>query len=356
MILFYRRLRIKGTWQCGISNTREVTQPLKANGELRLGCFREPSVAKREMPVETAADSPESRYPVRRSGRQAKRTDKLEEFLSSAKRGSRKSGEPLLQTPTDVETASEASLDGNPDFKNEEDKVESPERRTRSSTRKQQQKSQGGRQTRGGGRVMVKDEESSEDEDDDKDAATEDRQGDKKEEECSVNVGDTRRAQSQPEMDSTQSGGVEQKNEHDDEDIKEQIKKEAEKDTNQDGTEKTVVGLVKRGPLRTYVNKKKVANKNTSSVKAPASKTTTSMKRETRAKSPQGSGKIQTRQRCNDDEEEDDEDEEDDDDDDDDDDSSTSSSSESDSGYDPNALYCICRQKHNKRYFLNWYG
>lgn len=309
--------------------------------------------------METAADSPESRYPVRRSGRQAKRTDKLEEFLSSAKRGSRKSGEPLLQSPTDVETASEASLDGNPDFKNEEDKVESPERRTRSSARKQQQqqKSQGGRQTRGGGRVMVKDEESSENEDDDKDAATEDHKRDKKEDECSVNVGDTRRAQSQPEMDSTQSGGVEQKNEHDDENIKEQIKKEAEKDTNQDGTEKTVVGLVKRGPLRTYVNKKKVANKNTSLVKAPASKTTTSIKRETRAKSPQGSGKIQTRQRCNDnEEEEDDEDEDEDDDDDDDDDSSTSSSSESDSGYDPNALYCICRQKHNKRYFLNWYS
>lgn len=301
--------------------------------------------------METAADSPESRYPVRRSGRQAKRTDKLEEFLSSAKRGSRKSGEP--QTP-DAETASEASLDGNPDFKNEEDKVESPERRTRSSARKQQQqqKSQGGRQTRAGGRLMVKDEGSSENEDDDKDAAAEDYKGDKKEEECSVNVGDTRRAQSQPEMDSTQSGGVEQKSEHDDENIKEQIKKEAEKDTTQDGAEKTVAGLVKRGPLRTYVNKKKVANKNTSLVKAPASKTSASIKRETRAKSPQGSGKIQTRQRCNDEEEEDDEDEEDDDDDDDDD-SSTSSSSESDSGYDPNALYCICRQKHNKRYFLN---
>lgn len=299
--------------------------------------------------METAADSPDSRYPVRRSGRQAKRTDKLEEFLSSAKRGSRKSGESLLQTPTDVETASEASLDGNSDFKNEEDKVESPERRTRSSARKQQQqKNQGGRQTRGGSRVMVKDEGSSENEDDVKDAAFEDHKGDK-EDECSVNVGDTRRVQPQPEIDSSQSGGVEQKNEA------ENIG-ETEKDTNQDGTNKTVVGLVKRGPLRTYVNKKKAANKNTTLVKAPANKTMT-LKRETRAKSPQGSGKIQTRQSCNDDdeEEEDDDDEDEEDDDEDDEDSSTSSSSESDSGYDPNALYCICRQKHNKRYFLNWY-
>ena len=30
--------------------------------------------------------------------------------------------------------------------------------------------------------------------------------------------------------------------------------------------------------------------------------------------------------------------------------SSSSSDSGDDEGYDPNALYCICRQKHNKRY------
>lgn len=308
------------------------------------------------MPVETAADSPDSRYPVRRSGRQAKRTDKLEEFLSSAKRATRKSNPLSLDggelPPTDVETASEASLDGNPDFKNDEDKVESPERRTRSSTRKQQQqqqKSQCGRQTRGGSRVMVKDEESSENEEDDKDAATEDHKGDKKEEECPVNVGDTRTVQPQAEMDSSQSRGHEPENESD----REQMKKEADKDTDQDGSDKMAGGSVKRGPLRTYVNKKKAATKNTTVVKAPANKTTTANKRETRAKSPQGSKKTQTRQRCNDNDDEEEEEEDDEDDDNDEEDSSTSSSSESDSGYDPNALYCICRQKHNKRYFLN---
>uniref|UniRef100_H3CPC2 Death inducer-obliterator 1 n=1 Tax=Tetraodon nigroviridis TaxID=99883 RepID=H3CPC2_TETNG len=210
--------------------------------------------------VETAADSPDSRYPVRRSGRQAKRTDKLEEFLSNAKRLSRKSNPLSLDGSElpDVETASEASLDGNPDFKNDEDKVESPE-----------------------------------------------------------------------------------KNEHENKNDGEQMKKEADQDTDQDGADKTVGGSVKRGQLRTYVNKKKAATKNMTVVKAPANKTSTANKRETRAKSPQGSKKTQTRQRCADNDEED-EDEE----------SSTSSSSESDSGYDPNALYCICRQKHNKRFMI----
>lgn len=310
--------------------------------------------------METAADSPESRYPVRRSGRQAKRTDKLEEFLSSAKRASRKSNPLSLDggehLPTDVETASEASLDGNTDFKNDEDKVESPERRTRSSTRKQQQqqqKSQCLRQTRGSSRVTAKDEESSENEEDDKDTAAEDHAGDKKDEDCPVNVGDTKTVQPQADMESSQSTGVEQKNEN--ESDREQMKKEADKDTDQDGSDKTVGGSVKRGPLRTYVNKKKAATKNTSVVKAPASKTTTASKREIRAKSPQGSKKIRTRQRCNDNDDDDEDDEEEEDEEDDDEDSSTSSSSESDSGYDPNALYCICRQKHNKRYFLNKY-
>lgn len=309
------------------------------------------------MPVETAADSPDSRYPVRRSGRQAKRTDKLEEFLSNAKRASRKSNPLSLDgelQPTDVETASEASLDGNPDFKNDEDKVESPERRTRSSTRKQQQqqKSQCGRQTRGGSRVMVKDEESSENEEDDKDSATEDHKEDKKDQERSVNVGDTKTVQPQAEMESTQSTGVEQKNEHQNENDREQTKKEADKDTDQDGPDKTVGGSAKRGPLRTYVNKKKVT-KNTTVAKAPANKTTTATKRETRSKSPQGSKNTRTRQRCTDNDDDDEDEDEEDEDDDDDEDSSTSSSSESDTGYDPNALYCICRQKHNKRYFLN---
>uniref|UniRef100_A0A3Q3J1E8 PHD-type domain-containing protein n=1 Tax=Monopterus albus TaxID=43700 RepID=A0A3Q3J1E8_MONAL len=230
------------------------------------------------MPVEAATNSPENRCPVRRSGRQSKRTDKLEEFLLTAKRGSRKSapptlesGDPPSQTPTDAETASEASFDGNADTKAIEDKVESPERRTRSgTTRKQtQRKARGARQTRGSGGVTAKDEGSSENEEDSRDA---------------------------PKKDELHHNSEE--------------KKDA-KNTN---------------------------DKNT----APANKSDTHVKREAKPKVTQTAVKIRTPQK-----EEDNDDENG---------SSASSSSSSvesdDGGYDPNALYCICRQKHNKRFMI----
>lgn len=333
----------------------EPDKSSKANSEIKKTWgFRRSTVAKREMPVEAATDSPENRCPVRRSGRQSKRTDKLEEFLLTAKRGSRKnvplsleSGDPPSQTPTDAETASEASFDGNPDTKTVEDKVESPERMTRSGARKQtQRKNQGGRQTRGDGTVTVKDEGSSENEEDGKDAANKDQLQEKKDENSAEDVGSTTLVKPQPELDSEKTVVVQQKNEHGDKSDKEETEEETEKDS----TDKTEAVLVKRGPIRTYVNKKKAANKNTTPVKAPANKITTLVKRETKATQP--SGNTHNRQTPQDDDDDDD----DEDDDDDDDDSTTSSSSSSvesdDGGYDPNALYCICRQKHNKRYFV----
>ncbi|KAM6980809.1 uncharacterized protein FYW47_000570 [Aplochiton taeniatus] len=131
--------------------------------------FRRTTIAKREMPGEVAPESQDGPGAVRRSGRQAKRTDKLEEFLST-KRGGRKSapaslegGDPPSQTPTDAETASEASFDGNTDTKSVDDKSESPERRTRSGSRKKAPATaKGGR--RSGGRRSIKDEGSSENE------------------------------------------------------------------------------------------------------------------------------------------------------------------------------------------------
>lgn len=330
----------------------ELDKSSKTNGEIKKTWgFRRSTVAKREMPVEAAVDSPENRCPVRRSGRQSKRTDKLEEFLLTAKRASRKSappsveiGEPPSQTPTDVETASEASFDGNPDTKAVEDKVESPERRTRSSARKQtQQNAQGGRQAQGGGRVTVKDEGSSENEEDSKDGASKDQLGKKKDEDSPGDLGATKTAQ--PELDSEKTGVVEQKIE------KTGTEEETDKDTDKDDTDQTTTMLAKRGPIRTYINKKKAASKNSTPVKASANKSASPVKRETQPTTPTASIKTQTRQARDDDEDEDEDDDEDDEDDDeDDDDSSTSSSSESDNGgYDPNALYCICRQKHNKR-------
>lgn len=317
--------------------------------------FRRSTVAKREMPVEAATDSPESRCPVRRSGRQPKRTDKLEEFLLTAKRATRKgappgldSGDPPSQTPTDAETASEASFDGNADSKTPEDKVESPERKTRSSTRSQTQRriQSGGRQTRSSGGVTVKDEGSSENEEDSRDALTkeqlqasnEEGNKDEKTEPTSGDVGDSEPAQTQPEQDSEREV-AELKNK----DEKNETG-ETQEDDDEDSADTPVAMSLKRGPVRTYVNKKRVANKNTTPVKAtaPANKSTPAVvMKEARPKTSQTTGKAQKLQAQEDEDEEDDESDS----------SSSSTSIESDDGgYDPNALYCICRQKHNKRF------
>uniref|UniRef100_A0A3P8U853 PHD-type domain-containing protein n=1 Tax=Amphiprion percula TaxID=161767 RepID=A0A3P8U853_AMPPE len=319
--------------------------------------FRRSTVAKREMPVEAATDSPENRCPVRRSGRQPKRTDKLEEFLLTTKRGSRKSappslesGDPPSQTPTDAETASEASFDGNADCKVGEEKAESPERRTRSGVRKQAQRKTGsGRQTRGGGGPMVKDEGSSENEDDCRDAVKKDQSQDnnvEKTDEKSIptseDVGSNNAVQAQQVSEKIE--GVEEKNEH--EDNNDKVKMENEDD---DGADKPAAIPAKRGPIRTYINKKRAVNKNTMPVKAlaaaSANKNTAPVKKETKLRPTQSAGKISKPQTQEDDDEND---------------SCTSSSSSSsssvesddDGGYDPNALYCICRQKHNKRFMI----
>lgn len=330
----------------------QADKPSKAKSEVKKTWgFRRSTVAKREMPVEAATDSPENRLPVRRSGRQPKRTDKLEEFLSTAKRGSRKSappsvesGDPPSQTPTDAETASEASFDGNADSKAAEDKAESPERRTRSSVKKQAQKrTQVGRQTRSGGRTALRDEGSSDNEEDGKDAVNKNQlQGkveekiDDKSDPISEDGGSINVAQTQSEQD---SGKVEVPEEEKNEPGTKDDKTE---ESDEDGIERPGSLMVKREPIRTYVNKKKAVKKNTTPVKAPVNKNTIFVKKETKPKVTKAAGKMSKPQM----QEEDDND------------SSTSSSSSSssssiesdDGGYDPNALYCICRQKHNKRY------
>lgn len=334
----------------------EPDKSSKANVEFRKTWgFRQSTVAKREMPVEAATDSPESRCPVRRSGRQSKRTDKLEEFLLTTKRPLRKSapaslesGDPPSQTPTDAETASETSCDGHPDVKAGEDKAESPERRTRSSTRMQnQRKAQGGRQTRGSSRVTVKDEGSSDNEEDCKDAGGAANSQAKNAEKSPGGERCTR--SSQPELVSAKTESGEQKNLCDDKDSDVESEKGTDEESDEDSPDQTAVKMVKRGPIRTYVNKKRAANKSAAPVKAPANKNSTPAKVEPKIVQ---TAAATTRQRRA----QEDEDYEEDDDDDDESDSTSSSSSSSvesdDGGYDPNALYCICRQKHNKRYFV----
>lgn len=328
----------------------------KTNAEVRKTWgFRQSTVAKREMPVEAATESAESRCPVRRSGRQSKRTDKLEEFLLTTKRALRRSapaslesGDPSSQTPTDAETASETSCDGHPDVKAEEDKAESPERRTRSSTRMlNQRKAQGGRLTRGSSRATVKDEGSSDNEEDCKHAAGAANLQGKNAEKSPGGERCTR--SSQPEPDSARTGSGEQKNPHDTKGSDAESDKGSDEESDEDSPDQTAVKMVKRGPIRTYVNKKRAANKSATPVKVPANRNSAPAKVDSKtAQAPAATRQRRGREEDDDDYEEDDESDST---------SSTSSSSvESDEGgYDPNALYCICRQKHNKRYFVPFY-
>lgn len=302
--------------------------------------FRRSTVLKREMPVEAVTNSPENPCPVRRSGRQSKRTDKLEEFLLTTKRGLRKS-DPPSQTPTDAETTSEASFDGNADTKME-DKVECSERRTRSSTRKQtQRKTRSSRQTRSSG--GMKDEGSSENEEGEDAVKKEELHGNNEEKEDAkseitpADVGGGRKGQPQPELDSKTEVKVEVGDHEETNDTA-----EVESDSDEDSADTPAAMVVKRGPIRTYINKTKAPNKNSASLKAAAP-----VKKENIPKPAPSAVNPRIPQKQEDDEDEDE----------DDDGSSTSSSSSSsvesdEGGYDPNALYCICRQKHNKRYLL----
>lgn len=248
-----------------------------------------------------AAETPEGKgAPVRRSGRQAKRTDKLEEFLVTVKRGrgtGRRScpsriegGDPPSQTPTDAETASEASFDGNAEAKAEEQKVPSPEKRKRGRGRARRAV----KPKAGGG--SVSDDGSSENE-----------------EEAGSEV--TKETQEHVETGASAEDGkdVEAKKEQ----VMDVMMKEEED--------------VEEG------NKSKEVSSNESVNRRPTRAVSKDSKRDTK---PKVGVKLRKEKK---------EDEDDDDDDEDDDDESSSSECDSD-GYDPNALYCICRQKHNKRY------
>ncbi|XP_050978340.1 death-inducer obliterator 1 isoform X7 [Labeo rohita] len=262
--------------------------------------FRRTTIAKREIPGEMAAETPEGKgAPVRRSGRQAKRTDKLEEFLVTVKRGrgtGRRScpsrlegGDPPSQTPTDAETASEASFDGNADAKIEEQKAASPEKKKRG---------------RGRTRRPVKPKTSV--------GSVSDDGSSENEEKAAGEV--TKDTQEQVE---TVAGAEDGKDvEAKEELVKDVVMKE------EDGEEEC--------------NKNKEKTSNESINRRPTRAVSKDAKRDTKAKV---GAKLRNEKKEEDDDDEDDDEE--------------TSSSESDSdGYDPNALYCICRQKHNKRFMI----
>ncbi|XP_043107441.1 death-inducer obliterator 1 isoform X4 [Puntigrus tetrazona] len=262
--------------------------------------FRRTTIAKRETPGEMAAETPEGKgAPVRRSGRQAKRTDKLEEFLVTVKRGrgtGRRScpsrlegGDPPSQTPTDAETASEASFDGNADAKTEEQKVASPEKKKRG---------------RGRSRRAVKPKAGSVSDD-----------GSSENEEKAVSEVTT---ETQENIETAGSAG----------DAKHVDAKEEQA--------KDVVMKDEEGEEECDKNKERTSNESIN--RRPTRAVCKDSKRDTK---PKAGAKLRNDKKEEDDEEDDDDDDE------------ESSSSESDSdGYDPNALYCICRQKHNKRFMI----
>lgn len=238
--------------------------------------FRRTTIAKRDMAGETAGITESPGAPVRRSGRQAKRTDKLEEFLVTVKRGrgaARRSAPAQLESgDPPSETASEASFDGSSEPKVTDNKAPSPVRRTRGRGR--------GRATPKARAGMA-------------DSASEDESSENEEK-------DTNEAHEKLE---TEDDAEDAKKE---ETINELKQEELEKQDEETCMEEVPASTrPSRSPL-------KLGSKREAKPKAGV---------------------------CNEkDEDEEEEDE------------SSSSSSESDNdGYDPNALYCICRQKHNKR-------
>ncbi|XP_026553160.1 death-inducer obliterator 1 isoform X2 [Pseudonaja textilis] len=94
--------------------------------------FRRTTIAKREglgdadMDIAEQASPQQQSLALRRSGRQPKRTERVEEFLTTVRRRGRKNlptalddfNEPASCHVTDVETASEGSVDSIPDIKN----------------------------------------------------------------------------------------------------------------------------------------------------------------------------------------------------------------------------------------------
>uniref|UniRef100_H3BAT1 Death-inducer obliterator 1 n=1 Tax=Latimeria chalumnae TaxID=7897 RepID=H3BAT1_LATCH len=85
--------------------------------------FRRTTIAKREGAGDAECDSSEQPQSllVRRSGRQTRRTERVQEFLTAVKRRGRKitpdASEPTSRAATDAETASEGSVDGTPEPK-----------------------------------------------------------------------------------------------------------------------------------------------------------------------------------------------------------------------------------------------
>lgn len=281
--------------------------------------FRRTTIAKREMPGEAAATPVEG--PVRRSGRQAKRTDKLEEFLLTAKRGrgggGRRSapanldggvsGDPPSQTPTDAETASEASFDGSAEAKTPGSKAASPERKRRRAVRK------GGRRRQTRSTKAKQEEEAEEEGASEDEASSEDEPADAAQDAQK----EAEKEDKKPEVGSIAAEVVAPSPDVQADVEKTEVKKEEEKTKEEEEESKTK-------SEDTSTTRRRSRNPARACKDSTPSKTKAKARKEDEDESSSASSSS----------------------------SSSSSSDEggsNDEGYDPNALYCICRQKHNKR-------
>lgn len=96
----------------GAASSEEAPRAIKPTSKefRKTWGFRRTTIAKREGVGDVEADAGEPAPSLRRSGRQPKRTERVEEFLTTVRRRGRR-GEPASCPATDGETASEGSVE-----------------------------------------------------------------------------------------------------------------------------------------------------------------------------------------------------------------------------------------------------
>ncbi|XP_065502082.1 death-inducer obliterator 1 [Caloenas nicobarica] len=275
--------------------------------------FRRTTIAKREgagdADVDCSEQQPQQQQSLnlRRSGRQPKRTERVEEFLTTVRRRGRRtvpttledSSEPASCTATDAETASEDSVESTPEIKPATRRI-----RTRSS------KDQKGSKSR-----CTKEEEEEEEEEDDDDDDTSDSDSDgltlkelqnrlrkkrveQKPAQLTLKDIQTRLRKRNPEQDPTETGDVQSEKQVEPE---LSVKQEPETADNIEVASQVVVSEENTEDLQVQEEVKPALGTKGISDEEPE---------EPRKSKPES--EI----------------------------------------YDPNALYCICRQPHNNRFMI----
>ncbi|KAM6248722.1 death-inducer obliterator 1 isoform 1-T3 [Porphyrio hochstetteri] len=277
--------------------------------------FRRTTIAKREgagdVDVDSSEQQPQQSLNLRRSGRQPKRTERVEEFLTTVRRRGRRSvptaledsSEPASCPATDAETASEDSVESTPDIK----------RVTRSiSTRSKDQKGSKNRRTK-------EEEEEEEEEEEDEEEEEEDETSDSDSDGLTLKELQNRLRKKRVEQKPVVQLSLK--------DIQNHLGK---RNPEQDPTETADVHLEKQVESEVPVKQEPETADNTEiASQVVVSEENTEHQVQTEVKPALGAKRIT-----------DEEPEE-----------LPKNKPESEI-YDPNALYCICRQPHNNRFMI----